>query len=69
MNNGPVFPFPGPFFCDVDHGQIEHFQQTVIRGEDGFGFGDLSKLPIEALNGISRINDCANLLWILEISR
>ena len=52
MNDAPTLPPSGPFLRNVHHGEIQHFQQTVIRRKNRLGFGDLAKLAIEALNGI-----------------
>ena len=52
---------------NIHHGQIEHFQQTVICGEHGFCLGHFPKLTVESLDSIGRINQAANLLGILEI--
>ena len=54
MNDAPILPPSGPFLRNVHHGEIQHFQQTVIRRKNRLGFGDLAKLAIEALNGIGR---------------
>ena len=67
MNDAPILPPSGPFLRNVHHGEIQHFQQTVIRRKNRLGFGDLAKLAIEALNGIGRIDQPANLLRELEI--
>ena len=32
----PVPTGAGPFFGDVTHGQIQDFEQCIIRGKDGF---------------------------------
>ena len=40
MNNSPILTFTGPFFCNIHHSQIEHFQKTFVGREDGFGFCD-----------------------------
>ena len=42
MDDSSVLPAAGPFLRDVQHGQIQHFQQTVIRGENGLGLGHLA---------------------------
>ena len=36
VDDGPVLTTAGPFFRDVQHDQIQHFQQTVISGEAPF---------------------------------
>lgn len=54
-------------FGDINHGQIQHFQQTVIRWEDRFRFGHLAELPVETLNGVGVVNQPAHLLGVLEV--
>jgi len=67
IDHAPVLPPTGPFFRNVHHSQIQHFQQAVVRWEDGFGLGNLSKLAVEPFYRVGGINKAANLLWILEI--
>ena len=57
----------GPFFRDIHHGQIQHFQQAVVGGEHGFGFCHLAQLAVEALDGIGGVNQPPHLLRVLEI--
>ncbi len=38
-DQAPVLPLPSPLFRNVHHSQIQHFQQAVIDGKDGFGLG------------------------------
>lgn len=56
VDHTPVLPTSGPLFRDIHHGQIQHFQQAVIGGEHGFGFGHLAQLAVEALDGIGGVN-------------
>ena len=58
---------PSPLLGDVQHGKIQHLEQAVICRENSLGFSHLKQLPIEALYGISRINQSPKLLWELEI--
>ena len=67
VDQAPVLPPSGPFFGNVHHSQIQHFQQAVICGKDGFGFGHLAQLAIEALNGVGGVDQPAHLLGVLEI--
>lgn len=66
MDHTPVLASACPLFRDVHHGQIQHFQQAVIRGEHGFGFGHLPKLTVEALYSVGGIDQSPHLLRILE---
>lgn len=59
---------PIPFLGNVYHGQIQHFQQTVIGWEDGLGFNYLAQLTDKALNGVGDINQPPDFMGILEIS-
>ena len=62
MDQTPILTPSCSFSGNVHYGQIEHFQQAVIRGKDRLGFGDLPKLAVEALNGIGGIDQPAYLL-------
>ena len=64
----PVSRSADPFFRNVDHGQIQHFKQRVIRWENGFGFCYFPELTIEILDGIRRIDHRADLRRVLEVS-
>ena len=52
-----------PFFGDVVRSKVKHFKKGEIIGKNRFGFGDFSKLAVKGFNGISGINDSANLIW------
>ena len=67
MDHTPVLPTSGPLFRNVYHGQIQHFQQTVIRREYGFGFRHLAELPVEPLNCVGGIDQPADFLRAFEI--
>ena len=55
VDDSPVLPTAGPFLRDIQHGQIQHFQQTVIRGKNSLGLGHLAKLTVEALDCVRAI--------------
>ena len=67
MDHTPVLAASGPFFGNVHHGQIQHFQQAVIGWEYRFCLGDLAKLAVESLNGVGGIDQPPYFLGILEI--
>ena len=67
VDDGPVLPAAGPFLCDVQHGQIQHFQQAVIDGENGLGLGHLAKLTVEVLDCVGRIDQPPKLFREFEI--
>ena len=35
----PILTVACPFFCDIHHRKIQHFQKAVIRREDCFALG------------------------------
>ena len=49
VDYAPVLAPACPFSGNVRHGQIEHFQQAVIGGENGLGFGHLAQPAVEGL--------------------
>ena len=67
MDQTPVLTAPSPFFCNIHHGQIQHFQQTVIGGKDGFGLGHLAQLAVKSLNGVGGVDQAPYFLGILEV--
>ena len=69
MDLAPVLTVTGPFLCDIDHCQIQHFQKAVIRGKYRLRFRYFPKLPIESFDGIRCIDQAADCFRILEISR
>ena len=52
MDHAPVLTPASPFFRNVHHGQIQHFQEAVVCGEHGFRLSNLSELAIEPFNGV-----------------
>ena len=67
MDQAPILPPSGPLFRNVHHGQIQHFQQAVIRGKDRLGLGHLAQLAVKPLNGIGGVDQPAHLLGVLKI--
>ena len=56
VDHAPV-PAPArPFLGNVHHGQVEHFEQAIIGGENGFGLGHFPQLPVKALNSIGGVD-------------
>ena len=49
VDQAPVLSPSGPLFRNIHHGQVQHFQQAVIGGKDGFSLGHLAQLTVEAL--------------------
>lgn len=60
MDLPPILAVTGPFFRDVYHRQIQHFQEAVIGGKYGLGFRHFPQLmlnPSMALVVIYRFCD------------
>ena len=68
MYHAPVHAPSRPFFRNVHHRQLQHFQKTVVGWEYGFRFGHLPQLTVEAFDGIRGINQPADGVGKLEIS-
>ena len=67
MDQAPVLMAISPFFGNVYHGQIQHFQQAVISRKLGFGFCHLAQLAVKSFNGVSGVDQASYLLGILEV--
>lgn len=67
MDQAPVLTATSPFFSNVHHGQIQHFQQAVISRKHGFGFCHLAQLAVKSFNGVSGVDQAPYLLGILEV--
>ena len=67
MNLPPILAPARPFFGNIHHGKIEHFEQTVIGRKNTLVFGDFPQLTIESLNGICRINQGSDFYGVFEI--
>ncbi len=58
----------GPFEHDVLSDQIQHFEESFIGWENSLALCDLAKLPVVALDHISRVNQLADFGRVLEES-
>ena len=67
MNQAPVLSPSGPFLRNIHHGQIQHFQQTVIGRKYRFCLGHLAQLAVKALNGVGGVDQSSYLLRVFEI--
>ena len=56
------------FFDAINRVMVEHFQQTVIGGENCLGLRHLPELAVESFNGIGGVNQPEDLLRKLEVS-
>ena len=50
VDQAPILPTSGPFFRNVHHDQMQHFQQAVIGRKHRFGLGHLMQLTVGALD-------------------
>lgn len=69
MDLRPLAAFNCPFPRYVYSGDVEHLKKCVVIRENSFVFRHFSKLPIEILNGVGRVDDRPNLLRKFEIGR
>ena len=67
IDPAPILPAACPLFRDIHHGQIQHLEQTVIRGKHGLGFGHLPQLTVESLDGVGGLDQPSELFRKLEI--
>ena len=67
MDAAPVLPPTRPLFRNIHHRQIQHFQQTVVCGENALGFCNLPQLPVKALDRVRGIDQTADFLRIFEV--
>ena len=67
VDHTPVLAPTRPFSGNVHHGQVQHFQQAVIRRKNGLGLRHLSQRAVKALNGVGGIDQPPNLLGKLEV--
>ena len=67
VDQATVLPLSGPLLRDIHHGQIQHFQQTIISREYQFGLGYLAQLAVETLNGVGGVDQPVHYLEVLEI--
>ena len=58
-----------PFLGDVHHSQVDQLHQCHVIGKDTLGFGHLSYLTVEALDGVSCVNQSSDMLIISKIGR
>lgn len=56
MDLPPILSVSGPFFRDIHHGQIQHFQEALIGREYRLRFRDLPQLLVKSLDGIRGID-------------
>ena len=67
VDAAPVLSATSPFFRDVLHSQIQHFEKAVIGREYGLCLSHFLQLTVEAIYGIGSIYQLSELLRELEI--
>ena len=67
VNPAPILPSSGPFFGNVYHRQVQHFQQAVVRWKHRLGLGYFAQLTVKPLNGVGGVNQFPYFLRVLEI--
>ena len=67
VDAAPVLSATGPLFCDVLHGQIQHFEKAVISRKYGLCLSHFLQLTVEPLYGVGRIDQLSQFLRELEI--
>ena len=65
MDLSPILTVSRPFLGDIYHGQIQHFQETVIGWKYRLGFGDFPELAVKSFDGVGRIDQASDCFWIL----
>ena len=62
MDLSPILTVSRPFLGDIYHGQIQHFQETVIGWKYRLGFGDFPELAVKSFNRVRGIDQTADFL-------
>ena len=67
MDLAPILTVTSPFLRDIHHGQIQHFQETLVGRAHRLGFCDLLQLTVKSVDCIGCIDQASNCFRILEI--
>ncbi len=67
MDLSPILTVSRPFLSDIYHGQIQHFQETVIGWKYRLGFGDFPELAVKSFNRVRGIDQTSDSFRILKI--
>lgn len=67
MDLSPILTVSRPFLGDIYHGQIQHFQETVIGWKYRLGFGDFPELAVKSFNRVRGIDQTSDSFRILKI--
>ena len=69
MDLTPILSAAGPFFRNIRHCQIEHFEKAVIGRKYRPALRDFTELPVESFDRIRGVNQSAHGFRILKVSR
>ena len=67
VDPAPVLTPSRPFFRDIDHCEIKHFQQTVVGRKYRLRFRHFPQLAVESLNRVGGVDEFPKLLRELEV--
>lgn len=67
VDTAPILTASCPFFSDVLHSQIQHFEKAVIGRKYGLCLSHFLQLAVKALYGVGGIDQLTKLWWKLEI--
>jgi hypothetical protein len=65
----PVMHGHTPFFSNFLNGEVNGFPERVVGGVDSLGFRELAEHTVEALNGVSGVDEFPDFLRVLEKRR
>lgn len=65
----PILSVICPFFRNIYHSQIQHFQEAVIRGKYSLAFCDFPELTVKSPDGICGVDQTTDNIRIFEIGR
>lgn len=67
VDTAPILTASCPFFSDVLHSQIQHFEKAVIGQKYGLCLSHFLQLAVKALYSVGGIDQFTKLWWKLEI--
>ena len=67
MDLSPILTVSRPFLGDIYHGQIQHFQETVIGWKYRLGFGDFPELAVKSFNRVRGIDQTSDSFRIFKL--
>ena len=67
VDPAPILTPARPFFCNVDHSEIQHFKQAVIGRKNRFRLRYLTQLTVKAFDRVCGVDQFSKLLRELEV--